>query len=114
RDVRHDHRVGSDLGTAPDDDGPDHAGPRPDGRAALDRGMTLGALHGAPPEGDAVVEHDVIADLGGLADHYAHPVVDEEAPPDGGAGMDLDPRDRAGTLGDDQGRKPCPARPEPM
>jgi hypothetical protein len=32
----------------------------------------------------------VVADLGRLADHHAHAVVDEHAPADGGAGVDLD------------------------
>ena len=37
-----------------------------------------------------MVEHHVVADLGGLADHDAHAVVDEEASADRRAGMDLD------------------------
>ena len=46
--------------------------------------LTLGER--AAAEGDPVVEHDVVADLGGLADDDAHPVVDEEPPPDGAPG----------------------------
>jgi hypothetical protein len=37
-----------------------------------------------------VVERHVVADLGGLADHDAQPMVDEEPSADLGAGMDLD------------------------
>jgi hypothetical protein len=36
-----------------------------------------------------MVDHDVLADLGSLTDDHAHAVVDEEAPADGGSGMDL-------------------------
>ena len=58
-------------------------------------GVPLDPLHRAAAEGDPVVEHHVVADLGGLADDDAHAVVDEEPVPDDGTGMDLDPRDRA-------------------
>jgi hypothetical protein len=42
-----------------------------------------------------VIERDVLADLGGLADDDAHAVVDEEAAPDRGAGMNLDAGEEA-------------------
>ena len=33
-------------------------------------------------ERDALIDRHVVADLGGLADHHAHAVIDEEAPAD--------------------------------
>ena len=42
-----------------------------------------------PPKRDALVDGDVVADLGGLADH-GEAVVDEEVAADLGAGMDVD------------------------
>ena len=49
-------------------------------------------------ERDPVVDHHVVADLGGFADHHAHAVVDEEPAPDGRAGMDLDAGEEAREL----------------
>ena len=60
----------------------------------------------AAAERHAVVDHDVVADLGGLADDHAHAVVDEEPPADGRAGMDLDAGEEPGQLGDQPGREP--------
>ena len=71
--------------------------PAPTVDAVFERRMPLGAARRAPrrlpAEGDAVVEHDVVADDRGLADDDAHAVVDEEAAADRGAGMDLDARE---------------------
>src|SRR5690606_25102466 len=47
-----------------------------------------------------VVEHDVVAELGGLADDDAHAVIDEETPADGRPRVDLDARDEPGPLRD--------------
>src|SRR4029453_9963595 len=46
-----------------------------------------------PAEGDPVVEHHVVAEDRGLADHDAHAVVDEEASADRGPRMDLHARE---------------------
>jgi hypothetical protein len=42
-----------------------------------------------------VIDQHVVADLGRLADHHAHAVVDEQPPADLRTGMDLDPGDEA-------------------
>ena len=41
-----------------------------------------------------MIHQHVVADLGSLADDHAHAVVDEEAPTDLRAGVDLDAGDR--------------------
>ena len=46
-------------------------------------------------QGDSLVKQHVVPNDGGLADDHAHAVIDEEAPPDGGAGVDLNAGQRA-------------------
>ena len=46
-----------------------------------------------------MVERAVVADLGGLADHHPHPVIDEEAAADPRPRVDLDARQPAGNVG---------------
>ena len=52
--------------------------------------MPLDRVQRAAAQRDTVVDHDVVADLGRLADDHAHAVVDEEPPPEPGARVDLD------------------------
>ena len=52
--------------------------------------MALALAPAGAAERHAVIEGAVVADLGGLADHHAGAVVDEEAQPDGGPGVDVD------------------------
>ena len=91
--IRPDHDRAQHLGTGADD----HA--VPDGRVALDLGQRT------PAQGDPVVDHHVVADLRGLPDDHAHAVVDEEAPADGGPGVDLDPGQEAPGLGEQARRE---------
>jgi hypothetical protein len=61
-----------------------------------------------------MVERAIVTDFGGLADHHAHPVVDEDPPADGGAGVDLDAREEPAEMRH-QPREPLEAQaPEPM
>src|SRR5262245_28827586 len=71
--------------------------------------MALALVPGRASKCDAVVERAVVGDLGGLSDDDAHAVVDEEAPADGGARMDLDAREPARQMGREP-RKPLEAR----
>ena len=52
-------------------------------------------------EGDALVEHDVVADLGGLADDDAHAVIDEQPFADPSGWVDLDAGQRPVQVRDD-------------
>lgn len=65
--------------------------------------MAFALLFAGAAEGHPLVEHDPIADLGGLADHHAHAVVNEEAATNAGAGVDLDPGEEARDLRDQTG-----------
>ena len=69
--------------------------------------MTLALVEAAPAQSHPVVDHHVITDLRGFADHHAHAVVDEEPPADGGSGVDFDACEKSGDLGEHPG--PVPA-----
>lgn len=75
-------------------DGAEHAGADAEDDTVTDGGVPPGGPGIRPPadaaQGDAVVEHHVVAEHGGLADHHTHAVVDEAAAPDDGTGVDLD------------------------
>jgi len=60
------------------------------------------------PQGDALVEADVVADDGGLADDDAGAVVDEEAFADGGTRVDVDAGQAVGVFGHDPGGRSAP------
>jgi len=65
-------------------------------------------------QGHPVVERAIVADFGGLADHHAHPVVDEEALADMCAGMDLDPGQDPPDMRDEAPGQMPAALPQPM
>ena len=69
--------------------------------------MALAAMERGAAEGHALIERHVVADLGGLADHHAHAVVDEQAPADLGAGMDLDAGQDPPEMRDEAARAPA-------
>ena len=103
--VRADRRAGADSHGAED------LRTRANGHAVLDGRVALPAVASAATECHAVVQHDVIADLGRLADHDAHAVVDEETASDGRAGVDLDAGEPASELrtgARDEARAPVP------
>ena len=59
--------------------GPEQLGARADRDVVLDRRVALAGREAGAAERHALVERHVVADLGRLADHDAHAVVDEEA-----------------------------------
>jgi hypothetical protein len=61
-----------------------------------------------------VIEGAVVADHRRFADHHAHAVIDEEAPADHGARMDLDPGEESRQIGDDAGEPLEIAFPQPV
>ena len=85
--------------------GPSSLAPEPMVTLSSTVGMPLAGGKAGAAERDALVEGHVVADLRRLADHHAHPVVDEEAVADPRRGMDLDPGQRPGH-GRDQPRQP--------
>src|SRR5947209_4849355 len=78
RNVMNDHGIGADLGPTPDVDRAKKPSAGPDRDVVLHGGVPLAGCKPGPPEGHALIDRDVIADLSGLADHHAHAVVDQK------------------------------------
>ena len=76
------------------------------------RRVPLAALAAGAAQRDLVVEVDVIADLGGLADHHAHAVIDDQPAAEPGGRVDLDPGQPAADMGDEAGGQAEAAAPE--
>src|SRR3546814_7188509 len=89
--------LGADARARVDGDGAEDLRPRNDddvigeGRMALAADTVRGV---GAAERDALIDRDIIADLGGLADHDAETMIDEEVPADLRARMDVDRGDR--------------------
>src|SRR5688572_23919694 len=82
----------------------------------MDRRMALTANPGRgvrAAQGHALIDGDVVADLGGLADD-AEAVVEEEAPPDLGAGVDVDRSQEPCEMVDQAGDEIKPPLPQPV
>ena len=79
--------------------GPSSFAPEPIVTLSCDRRVALAGLEAGAAERDALVERHVGAELGRLADHDAHPVVDEQAVADPRRRVDLDPGQRARHVG---------------
>ena len=90
RHFTRDHGIGADLGAGTDGERAENLGAGTDDDTIAEGRVALAGVPGGAAEGDAVIEGHVIADQGGLADHDAHAVVDEEAATDGGTRVDLD------------------------
>ena len=69
-----------------------------DGDVVAQGGVALAALVSRAAECDALVQHAIIADDGGLPDDDSHGVVDEQATPDLRGGMNLDAGEKPGDL----------------
>ena len=76
--------------------------------------MALAPLAAGAAQGHALVEQHVVADFGGLADHDAGAVIDEEAAADGGAGVDFDLGEEAADLRDQRGQQRDAPAVEPV
>ena len=61
-------------------------------------GMPLARLLARAPEGDALIDGDVLADLGGLADDHPRSVVDEQPFAESGSRVDLDAGEQTSDL----------------
>ena len=94
-----DDRVGADLRAVADRDRAEQLRAGADRHVVLHRRMALAGLEAGAAERHALVHRHVGADLGRLADHHAHAVVDEQPVADPGGRVDLDPRQRAREVG---------------
>ena len=108
-DVVNDDGVGADLRAVANRDRSEHLGSGTDGDVVLERRVSLAGGKAGTAERDALVERHVVADLGRLTDHDAHPVVDEEAVTDARRRMNLDSGHRAGNGGDEARQDRHPA-----
>src|SRR5256712_795974 len=86
-----DHEAADDLGAGTDHD------------VVAERRVTLLALETRAPQRDPMEQCDVLPDLRRLTDDDAHAVVDEEAGPEPGGGMDLDSGQEARDVGNEAG-----------
>ena len=89
------HRVGGNAGAVTDADWTQNLGAGTHHHAIADCRVALAGMPGGAAQGDAVVERDVFANLGRLADHHAIAVVDKEACANARTGVDVDLRDAA-------------------
>ncbi len=110
RHVAHDDGVGADLGAVADQDGSQDLGAGADDDAAPERRVALALVPGRAAQRNAVIERRIVADLRRLADHDSHAVVDENAPADRRAGVDLDSRQPAAPVRQ-PARQPAEVRP---
>ncbi len=114
RNIFIDDRIGPNLAVITDGDRAEYFCAHADQHPISERGMAFGALDARSPQGDLVVEQDVVADDGGLSDDDAHAVIDKEAAAYRGTGMDLDPGKKAADLGDSPREQAKPPQPEPV
>ncbi len=86
-----DHRVRADARALAHGEAAEHLRPGADHHARFQSGVPFGALieRGAAQR-HALVDGAVVADFRRFTDDHAHAVVDEHAPTNGGAGMNLD------------------------
>ena len=66
------------------------------------------------PQRHPLVDADVLADAGGLADDHARPVVDRKALVDLGPGVDVDPGEAVGMFGHDPRQERHPQFEKPV
>ena len=77
--------------------------------------MSFAPLESGTPQRYALIQQNVIAQLGGLADDNAHAMVDEKPVADGGSRMDLNAGQKTRELGNQTRHdKPAPlVKPRP-
>src|SRR6185437_6530193 len=108
------HGIGADAGAVADGDRSQYLGAGADDHAVAEGRVALALLERGAAQGHALIKGHLVADLGRLADHHPHAMVDEEAAADGGAGMDLDAgQDPAEMRQETAGQEPI-ATPEPV
>ena len=109
-----DNGIGADPAVVADLDRAENFRAGADDHPVADGRMTLAGVCAGSAERDAVINRDVVADLGGFADHHAGGVVDEQAGAQGRTGMDVDPGQDPGDLTERAGGHLRAASPQPM
>src|SRR6266567_2475079 len=108
------HRAGGNAGAAADLDVAEDFRPGTDHHPAADFRMAVAVLLAGAPEGDAVEHGNIVLDDGGLADDEAGRVIEEDAPPDPGGGMNVGLERRGGAALEIIGEVLAVALPQPM
>src|SRR5262245_39114975 len=91
RDLPHHDRAGADAAPVADLEPADDLGTRPDHDVVAEGGMALLTLEAGAAQRHSLQQGHVLTDLGRLPDHHTHAVIDEEARPELGRRVDLDP-----------------------
>jgi len=111
---RDDHRASANPAVGADPYRSDDRRARADHDLVFDRRMALLFLQAGAAQRNALVHQDVVADLGRLTDHNAHPVIDEETPANRSARMNFDSGDEARNLTDEPRDELELVAPEPV
>ena len=114
RHVFGDDGIGAYGGAGAYRDGAEDLRAGANGDVIADGGVALGLGEDLAAQGHAVVEHDAVADLRGLADDDAHAVVDEETAADGGTRVDLHAGEEAVDLRENARRASPASLPHPV
>lgn len=93
----------ADLDVFTKGDGTQDLGACADHDTVLERRVTFAVIFARTAEGNTLINGDIVADFGGLANHNAGAVVDEEPSADGSTGMDLNAGAALGNGGDPSG-----------
>ncbi len=94
------HGIGTNTCSFVHRDGAEHLGAGANNHAIFNIGVALHAtLDAGAPEGDALIDRDVIAHGAGLADDDAGGVVDKDALTDNGGGVNVHARDPSTDVG---------------
>ena len=111
RHVLHDHGPGPHPGMGSDVHGAEDLPPGSDNDTIAEGWVPLLPLEAGAAQRHSLVQHHVIADLGGLADHDTHAVIDDESSPDRGTGVNLDTGHGAAQLADESSAEWMTPRP---
>src|SRR5690606_11617260 len=78
------------------------------------QGTALGIPRRNTAQSHAMIYRHVVTDIGGFTDDHAHTVINKQVFANTGAGMDFNPRQPAGGLGNEAGQQLPILLPEPM
>ena len=96
-------RSGADLDVVADVDVAEDLGAGSHDHSIAESGVTFALLAASTAERDALVEQDIVSNLGSFADDDSRAVIDEEAAAECGAWVDFNPGKEAADLRDQPG-----------
>lgn len=87
RNIPKHYRSRADSRVLADDDVPQNLGPATDNHPIADCRVAFALVQAGATKGDALIDSDVVANLGRLADYHSHAVIDEKPAADAGSRM---------------------------